>query len=98
MTQTIDIDIRGQLCPSCLLLTLKELNRGNWLEALGFYLFGDSDATSRVILALFSTATVLLPLLLRRQLGRWGALSKEQLVKALRACSDFTNDGGPAIM
>jgi len=27
MTQTIDIDIRGQLCPSCLLLTLKELNR-----------------------------------------------------------------------
>jgi TusA-related sulfurtransferase len=27
MTQTIDIDIRGQLCPSCLLLTLRELNR-----------------------------------------------------------------------
>lgn len=27
MTQTIDIDIRGQICPSCLLLTLKELNR-----------------------------------------------------------------------
>jgi len=26
MMQTIDIDIRGQLCPSCLLLTLKELN------------------------------------------------------------------------
>lgn len=26
MTQTIEIDIRGQLCPSCLLLTLKELN------------------------------------------------------------------------
>ena len=26
MTQTIDIDIRGQLCPSCLLLTLKALN------------------------------------------------------------------------
>jgi TusA-related sulfurtransferase len=26
MKQTIDIDIRGQLCPSCLLLTLKELN------------------------------------------------------------------------
>jgi TusA-related sulfurtransferase len=25
--QTVDIDIRGQLCPSCLLLTLKELNR-----------------------------------------------------------------------
>ena len=27
MTQTIDIDIRGQICPSCLLLTLKELNQ-----------------------------------------------------------------------
>jgi len=27
MLQTIDIDIRGQICPSCLLLTLKELNR-----------------------------------------------------------------------
>jgi TusA-related sulfurtransferase len=25
--QTLDIDIRGQICPSCLLLTLKELNR-----------------------------------------------------------------------
>lgn len=27
MTQTIDIDIRGQICPSCLLLTLKEMNQ-----------------------------------------------------------------------
>jgi TusA-related sulfurtransferase len=27
MAQTIDLDIRGQICPSCLLLTLKELNR-----------------------------------------------------------------------
>jgi TusA-related sulfurtransferase len=27
MTQIIDIDIRGQICPSCLLLTLKELNK-----------------------------------------------------------------------
>jgi TusA-related sulfurtransferase len=27
MTQTIAIDIRGQICPSCLLLTLKEINR-----------------------------------------------------------------------
>lgn len=26
MARTIDIDIRGQICPSCLLLTLKELN------------------------------------------------------------------------
>ena len=27
MAQTIDLDIRGQICPSCLLLTLKEVNR-----------------------------------------------------------------------
>jgi TusA-related sulfurtransferase len=27
MTQTIDLDIRGKLCPSCLLLTLKKLNQ-----------------------------------------------------------------------
>lgn len=27
MPQTIDIDIRGQICPSCLLLALKELNQ-----------------------------------------------------------------------
>jgi len=27
MTQTIDLDIRGKICPSCLLLTLRELNR-----------------------------------------------------------------------
>jgi TusA-related sulfurtransferase len=27
MIQTINIDIRGQLCPSCLLLTLKALNQ-----------------------------------------------------------------------
>jgi len=26
MTHTIDIDIRGQICPSCLLLTLREMN------------------------------------------------------------------------
>lgn len=27
MIKTIDIDIRGQICPSCLLLTLQEINR-----------------------------------------------------------------------
>lgn len=29
MTKTIDLDIRGQICPSCLLLTLKELNENS---------------------------------------------------------------------
>ena len=27
MTQTHHLDIRGQICPSCLLLTLREFNR-----------------------------------------------------------------------
>ncbi|OJZ17823.1 MAG: tRNA methyltransferase [Thiobacillus sp. 65-29] len=27
--QSVDLDIRGQICPSCLLLALKELNRRN---------------------------------------------------------------------
>jgi TusA-related sulfurtransferase len=27
MNQTIHLDIRGQICPSCLLLALKELNQ-----------------------------------------------------------------------
>lgn len=27
MTHSIDIDIRGQICPSCLLLTLRQLNQ-----------------------------------------------------------------------
>jgi TusA-related sulfurtransferase len=26
-TDTIEVDIRGQVCPSCLLLTLREVNR-----------------------------------------------------------------------
>ena len=26
-TETIELDIRGQVCPSCLLLTLREINR-----------------------------------------------------------------------
>ncbi len=42
--------------------------------ALVFSLFGDSDVTARLMPALLSIATVMLPVLLRRQLGRWGAL------------------------
>jgi len=33
-----------------------------------------------------------------QELGRWGALSRDQLLKALRGSAGFTNDGGPAIM
>jgi predicted membrane-bound mannosyltransferase len=44
------------------------------MEALSFMLFGDSDATTRVMFAITSIATCMLPVLLRRELGRWGAL------------------------
>ena len=39
-----------------------------------FWLFGDSDFTSRLLPALFGTALVGLPVLLRDRLGRYGAL------------------------
>jgi len=42
--------------------------------ALAFSLFGDSDSTARLAEVVLSIATVMLPLLLRRYLGRWGAL------------------------
>lgn len=33
MTEVIELDIRGQICPSCLLMTLKEVNeRGELLR------------------------------------------------------------------
>ena len=42
--------------------------------AVMFFLFGDSDFTVRLLPALFGTALVGLPVLLRRRLGRYGAL------------------------
>ncbi len=44
------------------------------VAALSYWLFGDSDATSRYAAALFGAATVVLPWFLRRELGRWGAI------------------------
>jgi len=44
-------------------------------NALVFAIFGDSDFTVRILPAIFGTALVALPLLLRRQLGRYGALA-----------------------
>ncbi|MBI4770793.1 MAG: TIGR03663 family protein, partial [Chloroflexi bacterium] len=44
-------------------------------EALVFFLFGASDYTARVSAALFGSALVALPLLLRRQLGAAGTLA-----------------------
>ncbi|MDP9368161.1 MAG: TIGR03663 family protein [Chloroflexota bacterium] len=50
-------------------------------NALVYLLFGDSDASSRFMPALFGVALVGLPFLLRgpRHLGRWGALAASAL-------------------
>ncbi len=50
--------------------------------ALSYFLFGDSDASSRYFAALFGAMTVLLPWFLRRELGRWGALIASGLLLA----------------
>lgn len=44
-------------------------------NALAYLLFGANDATSRIVPALTGCGLVLIPWLLRKQLGRWGALS-----------------------
>ncbi len=51
-------------------------------NALVYLLFGDSDASSRFMPALFGVALVGLPYLLRgpRHLGRWGALAASALL------------------
>ncbi|MGD8397678.1 MAG: TIGR03663 family protein, partial [Anaerolineae bacterium] len=43
-------------------------------NALVYFLFGDNDFTARIVPALFGVAMVLSPLLLRRWLGKLGAL------------------------
>jgi uncharacterized protein (TIGR03663 family) len=52
------------------------------LTALTFLLFGESDATARLMPAIFGTVLVGLPWFLRgpRFLGRWGALSASALI------------------
>ncbi len=45
------------------------------VQALAFFLFGASDATSRLTAAAFGTALVALPLLLRRRLGPRGTMA-----------------------
>ncbi|MFN8512233.1 MAG: TIGR03663 family protein [Chloroflexia bacterium] len=50
--------------------------------ALSYLLFGDSDASSRYFAAAISVATVLLPWFLRRELGKWGALTASGLLLA----------------
>ncbi len=45
-----------------------------YITAFGYFLFGDSDFTARLSAAIFGIALTLLPLLLRRDLGRGTAL------------------------
>ena len=42
--------------------------------ALSFYLFGDSDFSGRLYTAVLGVLMVMFPLLLRKWLGRWGAM------------------------
>lgn len=50
------------------------------VTALSYFLFGDSDFTARLPVALLGTALVALPYLLRRYLGRGGALAAAVLL------------------
>ncbi len=44
------------------------------ITALSYFLFGDSDFTARIYPALLGVLLVMMPILFRRWLGRWGAL------------------------
>ncbi|MBC7228401.1 MAG: TIGR03663 family protein [Thermoflexales bacterium] len=50
------------------------------LVALSYFLFGDSDFTARLPMALMGTVLVAFPYLMRRWLGRWGALATSFLL------------------
>lgn len=50
------------------------------LMALSYWLFGDNDASARLPAALFGIALIMFPLLLRRWLGRTGALATSFLL------------------
>ena len=44
------------------------------VTALMYFLFGDSDFTARIYPAILGVVLVMMPMLFRRWLGRWGAL------------------------
>ncbi len=50
------------------------------ITAFVFWIFGDSDQTTRVSTALFGVLIIPLPALLRKELGRWGALTASFLL------------------
>ncbi len=58
--------------------------------ALSFFLFGDSDFTARLPVALMGTALVLLPYIFRRYLGRTGSLVASFLLLISPAISYYS--------
>lgn len=50
------------------------------ISALGIAIFGDNWVAPRIFPALFGAALVLMPIFLRGQLGRWGALAAATLL------------------
>src|SRR5688572_32242701 len=49
------------------------------VNALVYFLFGDSDVTGRLAAVLFGTGIIALPYFLRAELGRWGAVATSVL-------------------
>ncbi len=49
-------------------------------NALAYFLFGANDVTARLVPALFGTALIGMPWLLRHELGRWGAIAAAVLL------------------
>ena len=50
------------------------------ITALGLFLFGDNGAAPRVFAALFGTALIFMPLMLRDRLGTYGAMATSVLI------------------
>ncbi|MBI5035440.1 MAG: glycosyltransferase family 39 protein [Chloroflexi bacterium] len=67
-------------------------------NAIIFFLFGATDAAARLLAALFGSALVLLPALLRRELGRIGALIASALLTFSPSLVLFSRDVNGAII
>ncbi len=51
-----------------------------FMQAAAFWIFGDSNQTVRLSTAFFGVVVCLMPLALRKELGRWGALTAALLL------------------
>lgn len=67
-------------------------------NAIIFFLFGATDTAARLLPALFGSALVLLPALLRRELGRSGALIASALLAFSPSLVFFSRDVNGAII